>query len=183
MPHYCYTHDATTGLSWRVVHPDYTAQDGEFISSPEPASAEQLEKRFPLHSSNRAALKHHADVLLDTYENAGIRVNVGTEESPRFVRMCSDIACYGRVTLAWNFLATHPDRNVTLITGFGFREILNKHEVDILKIAHEEHSGAVYAAHADALMGADNGTITTEAQINSLPWPHMPTLGRGSPET
>ena len=183
MPHYCYTHDATTGLSWRVVHPDYTAQDGEFISSPEPASSEQLEKRFPLHSSNRAALKHHADVLLDTYENAGIRVNVGTEESPRFVRMCSDIACYGRVTLAWNFLATHPDRNVTLITGFGFREILNKHEVDILKIAHEEHSGAVYAAHADALMGADNGTITTEAQVAALAWPHLPSLGRGNPNS
>jgi hypothetical protein len=166
-----------------VVHPDYTAEDGEFLSSPEPASAEQLEKRFPLHSSKKAALLHYAAERLDAYENAGLRINVGTDAAPKVVRMCSDIACYSRVTLAWNFLQASPDRNVTLITGYGFREVLSKPEVEILKKACEAHTGSVYAAHADAIVGIKNGSITTEAQVDALAWPHLPSLGRGNPET
>lgn len=178
MPNYCYTHDDTTGLSWRTVHPDYAPEEGEFLSSPAPASAEQLEERFPSYSSKKEKLLHYAADQLDNYENAGIRVNVGTDAAPRVVRICSDIACYCRVMLAYKFLQRHPERSMSLITGFGFREVFNKPEVEILMLACEEHTGSGYAAHADAIIGIRKEALKTEAHVRALSWPHLPPQGK-----
>jgi len=176
MATYCYSY--TNGsLAMRVVAPDYVAQSGEYLSSPEPATQAALETVFTGYSERVKTLQAYANQKQNGLFSKGTVWTFNVAASGAAPIPCTTALDFSGTTsileiAAWTQLNAGNPSATLPYSNVNFSPLtLTLAEAQSLVA---QAGGAKMAAYAtlNAVMGAISaGIITTTAQIDNPPTP------------
>ena len=170
---YCYSHDAATGLSQRMVGPRYVAAPGEFLSSPEPASDAALAARFPGYAGGvKTRLLAYARRKHLAIATGGLKVNIGTSAAPIYIEVGTDALSLSWLHLCAAQAAGDPKAGFTSPGAGG--ETLTGAQVMTIFSAVAAFVQSCLAVLRAVVAAIDAGTITTTAQVDAPPAPLPP---------
>lgn len=170
MPNYCYSFNSATGLSMRLVTPDYATAAGEFMSFPEPATTAALQTQFPGYYAGRTQLLTYAQQKLDTVSAGGLTVNVAASGQPAENASVSTTAG-GRADILG--LMVEISQGATSITWYqsSINLTLTPAQVNVIAAAVAALRSGAYATWSAIVNAVNAGAITTTAQIDTPPSP------------